>query len=380
MATYYVDGVSGLDTNTGTSFAQAWQTIAHAAATMVDGDTVNICATGTYTLTSTVTWSIVGTTTNGGVLVTGANATGTVDGTRPTITSSTNSVALFTLNGSQYIKFRTLKFTHTAATRGNGFVGVTTSSTNITISDVVIDGCLNGIDGSSRAVCQALSRSTIKNCTNVGLNFPSPSLEVINTLIYSNTSHGYSTAGNVASPTFSRCVIAKNGGSGIADTGTTRAQAFTVNYCTIAGNTADGINSAESTGSFALYGEDNILYGNGGYGINCPSLTSTKTKAGSAWDFAFVGGNTSGNYQNFPSGLHDVSVSADPFTNSSTGDYTLNNTAGGGAAVRAAGFPGTFPEASWSGYLDGGAVQHQAAGGSGGGANLLGAGTLVAGG
>jgi len=49
-----------------------------------------------------------------------------------------------------------------------------------------------------------------------------------------------------------------------------------------------------------------------------------------------------------------VTLTADPFTSST--DMTLNNTSGGGALVRAAGYPA---------YLDGGAWQHQDSGGGG---------------
>jgi hypothetical protein len=58
-----------------------------------------------------------------------------------------------------------------------------------------------------------------------------------------------------------------------------------------------------------------------------------------------------------------VTLTADPFVSST--DLTLNTTSGGGALVRAAGYPA---------YLDGGAWQHQDAGGGGmiGGGNLNG--------
>lgn len=50
----------------------------------------------------------------------------------------------------------------------------------------------------------------------------------------------------------------------------------------------------------------------------------------------------------------DVTLTATPFTSGGTNDVTLNNTSGGGAAVRGAGNPS---------YLDGGALQHQDSGG-----------------
>jgi hypothetical protein len=65
------------------------------------------------------------------------------------------------------------------------------------------------------------------------------------------------------------------------------------------------------------------------------------------------------------SGLGDVSLSADPFTNAAVGDFSLNSTAGGGAACKAAGYPGTFPNGTTVGFLDIGAVQNNGGGGGG---------------
>lgn len=61
-----------------------------------------------------------------------------------------------------------------------------------------------------------------------------------------------------------------------------------------------------------------------------------------------------------------VAGSASFFTNPGSGDFSLNSTAGGGAAARAAGFPGLFPAGLTTSYADIGAAQHQASGSSGG--------------
>lgn len=62
--------------------------------------------------------------------------------------------------------------------------------------------------------------------------------------------------------------------------------------------------------------------------------------------------------------INDIALSGSPFTDASTGDFTLNNTAGGGADCRAASL-------YWGGFADLGAVQHQDAGGGGGGGPLI---------
>ena len=62
----------------------------------------------------------------------------------------------------------------------------------------------------------------------------------------------------------------------------------------------------------------------------------------------------------------NIILSGDPYTNQGI-DYSLNNTAGAGAACRAAGFPGARTDGNNTGYGDVGAPQHQDAGGTGGG-------------
>jgi len=77
-------------------------------------------------------------------------------------------------------------------------------------------------------------------------------------------------------------------------------------------------------------------------------------------DFNAVGGNTSGNYSQIPSGPHDVTLTGDPFTNAAGNDFSLNNVAGAGAACRNAGFPGALPGlATPLGYADIGVYRHQ---------------------
>jgi len=105
-----------------------------------------------------------------------------------------------------------------------------------------------------------------------------------------------------------------------------------------------------------------ILAENGGYGINSTSTNYTDCPS----DHNAFYSNTSGLRNNWTAGAADVTLSADPFTDGASGDFSLNATAGGGADCRAAGFPGEFPGGLTTGYLDIGAVQHQDAGGGGG--------------
>lgn len=108
---------------------------------------------------------------------------------------------------------------------------------------------------------------------------------------------------------------------------------------------------------------------NGGYGVNITSSAAGVTVLNS-----FTRSNTSGGVNPMYTGQDSGStaLTADPYTNAGSGDFSLNTTAGGGAAVRAAGFPGVLPAGLTTSYLDGGAVQHaDPAGGTGGASNAV---------
>lgn len=65
---------------------------------------------------------------------------------------------------------------------------------------------------------------------------------------------------------------------------------------------------------------------------------------------------------NWTAGPGAVTLSADPFTNGASNDFSLNGTAGGGAAAKALGYPGVLTVGG-TGYLDPGALQSQAGAG-----------------
>lgn len=373
MTTYYVDGVSGNDGNAGTSFGAAWQTLSKLFTTIANGDTGVICATTTYTLTSTVTATVVGTAASGGVTIVGGDSSGnilTASGTPPTITSATNSVALISLNAAAFWRFKFLKLTHTAATRGDGFACVTSAPSNIFLEGVTIDGCLNGWNGGGRDATNSLmfSDCAILNCTAsgivnaVGAGGASLGVLIKDSLIYNPTSHGYSSNGGTTNVTAVRSVFANCGGNGLYDTGTTRTSVFNLVECALAENTSNGIRSDATTGSggsFALFGSNNVIWGNGSNGVNVVNQAATNTDCRSGFRNNFYGNNGT-NLTGISAGAGDVTGVNDPFVSKGSGkNWALNGVAGAGALIRAAGYPGTYRGSSTNNYLDGGAAQHQ---------------------
>lgn len=125
-------------------------------------------------------------------------------------------------------------------------------------------------------------------------------------------------------------------------------------------------------------------YGNGGAGFNATSnlalgsqfincMAQGNSDEGWKTDGVAAGvilincagyNNTTDNYNasNVALVMGFVVGSASFFTNAAGGDFSLNNTAGGGAAARAVGIPGAYPTGTTIGYQDIGGVQHQATG------------------
>jgi hypothetical protein len=134
----------------------------------------------------------------------------------------------------------------------------------------------------------------------------------------------------------------------------------TIINSTIAYNTGNGINLFSATwfggGGNAFNASGNIVYGNGGFGITAVAA-STSNNANLLMMLNAFGANTAGDVQNVPTGTGVSTLTADPFTNHSSGDYSLNNTVGGGALLKGVGFPATFTGLSATGHLDVGAVQ-----------------------
>ncbi len=105
---------------------------------------------------------------------------------------------------------------------------------------------------------------------------------------------------------------------------------------------------------------NNLLTGSTGWGIRTidgAGSTQTVKLDDQVEDYNAYYNNTAGGIAGFTAGAHDVVPTGDPFTNAAGNIYTLNNTAGAGAVVRAAGFPGVLTFGG-TGYLDIGALQH----------------------
>jgi len=188
--------------------------------------------------------------------------------------------------------------------------------------------------------------------------------------VYSNTGDGVrmeASFGNARGPLdLFRCIFYANTGKGAYNVGNggTHAdldQNTIVRHCAFVSNTGDGlqINVTGNNGLVDVTIESSIFYGNGGYGANVVVLYGFLLGGNNAY-----GANTTAAYGGaLTAQPGDVTLTGDPFNGRTTNDFSLNNTAGAGAACRNAGFPGTM-QAGGTGYCSIGPFEPQAAGAS----------------
>ncbi len=334
-------------------------TIGAANTLFVSSNTLNIKA-GTYTQTTAIvisstlqitTWLGYGTTWADG-------------GTRPLITTATNSTHLITTGstGTGYQVFDNLSLSNTAGTKANGIQQLVNHGGNSMywiVRGCLFDGFQDGLNSDNAGAHWdigniALIRTEIKNCAGTGCNANSTTrCWVQGCYLHNNTGDNVIISGTL----FMDHSISVNSGAAGVNTG--NGAVYCTN-CTIANNTGKGIWMSASSPTLEIY--NTIIFGNQANN-NIVAGTGNQYVAGAliSRNNAYVSG-ANGQWNGSPG---DVTITGDPFTNAAAGDYSLNSTAGRGAACKGAGYPGVFPAGTSTGTLDIGAVQ--SAGSSGGG-------------
>lgn len=342
---------TGLTLNIGGALA----TVSTAYANATQSNTIYVKGSGTYTVSATLT-------------LTGANelpltfigyTTVRGDNGRVTWTTATDSTTLvkFGSPGTNFI-FMNFAFTNTASVRATGFDGgLSGQSWGLRLSNCSFDGFTTAIGlGYINSVHYNLARLLMDGC------------EVKN-----SSSHGVNCSGGAH---FIDCYIHDNGGHGVlasvVQSGTVVGNAIVLERCAIWGNTANGLysefgNGAQSQNSSWFHCIHCAIGGNGAQGIeltgsvstnNYQPLTVTNSVIESNGSFAIINdstdglgvfflknnafrANTSGNYSGTGLGSQasDITLTAECFTNPGSGDFTLNGSAGGGALLKAAGYP-----------------------------------------
>lgn len=255
-------------------------------------------------------------------------------GTRPTIIASgISTFTLISLTGASGVGVRNLILDGASLTSSKALVGSNGIGTNL-----LFKNCTNaGVTGNiSLSRCAATGCATVSPFSNGGSCFACVS--------YSNTISGFNVSFCVNCLSYSNSGASSHGWS-------LNANNILLINCVAYGNGGDGF-SLNGSGISLV---NCLAEGNTGYGFDMFNFGTM--------EIACAGyNNTAGNEltpgPTHPGELSFVTLSASPFTNAASGDFSLNATTGGGAAVRAAGYPGLFPVGLTTGYEDIGAVQH----------------------
>lgn len=295
-------------------------------------------------------------------------------------------------------------------TRGDGGKATITLSTNVGLNgfDIQTGGWVvenfiincNSL-ATSTGIFAESTNAMIRNCKisnfkTAGINASNTLWTIVNCEITGGLSGA--TAGIVTSSSgvIANCYVHDNVCTGMNlgqqtavvncvvtnSTGTNNDGILVGNSSAVVNNVSHGHNRYGlnmNAGNSVFYLKNNILSSNGSYGLRL--ATSAGYPADFQWDGNAYYNNTTGTRLNaddtgttnaingvspYTNSL-DVILTANPFTNSASGDFTLNNTAGGGAACRGHGIPGAMPGLSQVGYMDMGAFQAQATSTSSGG-------------
>lgn len=309
-------------------------------------------------------------------------ATARGDGTRAIWTTATNSISLIDPSSVSNIQFKNINFTNTAGTKGTGALGAALVPNNANAGSILINNCsFTGFNIAIVADWQNLSFAMnylnldnveIKNSVSHGM-VGTAGIYAFQCYFHGNGGDGFRRikSGNVnagtSPPIFAFCTFSANGINGFTDQDdqTTPTTPFVSSFgaailnCNFVGNTGDGVN-APGNRSIPFIAANNIFYGNGGYGWNSPTANAIPNCIPHCNAY---GSNTAGDRNNFPAGLGDFALSADPFTAKASDDFSLNSAAGGGVLCKGTGSPGTTPFGS--GTTSVGALGASSGGGGG---------------
>ncbi len=246
----------------------------------------------------------------------------------------------------------------TSDSNGNGAYGFYNAGSNCIYQNCQAVNCtsFNGfyISGSSTRCIRCWSHNN-----GDGFNAGGSVLIFVDCWASSNTIVGFANANYI---TCIRCISWGNTGAttdGFLDSITNNS---TYINCISVNNGRDGIRFSAASASKVVVG---CIFGNnGGYNLN----STTAILSLVPFNFNAFYTSTSGDRNNVGIGPNDVALSGSPFVSPTSGNFALNNTAGQGAACRAAGYPGIAAGGTSTGYTDIGPIQHQDSGGGGGGA------------
>lgn len=354
-----VDRVAGTASSTGGTgllggALKTWTMTINTVGNLAAANAIIWLKCGTYVSTANAT---AGATTNIESFV-GYNTTrgDNAIGCRPLITTATNSTILVTISTATQWSWSHIDFTNTATTRAVGFNTSSVTTQQFYFNDVTLSGFTSAVNGACSRV--VLYNTIVKNSSLyaivVGQN--ATNFVILVDSVLTGNAGGIQITGTGPSRFYIlNSIIANNTAFGI--TATTGTNIFQTIHSAFVNNTSGGVTGAFGGGSIF---DNSIFWGNGTYGFQSsvviPWVVGGRNNA--------YGGNTTGGYNaNGYTAPGDVTLTADPFNNDAGGDFSLNNTSGGGAALKNAGFPSTYINGVSVGYPDIGPVEAGLTGG-----------------
>lgn len=279
-------------------------------------------------------------------------------GTGTLTASGISTASLATMSAGTYSIVRGFKLDGASLSTITGLT-ISGGATRSYVLNIRCTNCTTGLSLTASQM-QSLTDFEIDHCTT-GLTDSSG----IPSLLTTFNLHDNATAMNVAAAAYfvgTKFLVVNNSVGMLITNTPIQIDGFTFfGNSTAAISGANWFNSAREAfiRNSAFYGNGSDITQTGANGVGFISLNNAASSSFSTSLFAIN--------ESFQL------LTANPFNNSSIGDFSPNNTAGGGALLRAKGIPGTFPGGLTTSFIDIGAVQHAD---SGGGSILQGRGIL----
>lgn len=184
-----------------------------------------------------------------------------------------------------------------------------------------------------------------------GINLVQSFLNMTRCYVHDNTVSGLVTTTTGDGINLTDCIFANNSGA-TSDGVNCGTRPLGMVGCVFYNNGRDGLRITDALQAFGLIA-NNIFVNNAGTGLN---LTNSDAWMGNTITNNAFYGNGTASAGCTP--VNSVTLSGDPFTNGTGGDFTLNSNSGQGSACKGAGTPGTIPGTTGTGYEDIGVFQH----------------------
>lgn len=348
--------------------------------TFAAGSGAWVKATAMYSISSTVTFA-AGAPNSGFYFINGYTSTRGDNG-KPTVLGLVGIAGgnnyMLRFNNSPYgmiLQNFTVDCGNQNVTRGIFF-----NSANETVKNTIVQNCSDfAFNFAQSAMCIDCTTfnvpsSTASASTGDDFHLSNNDLFCINCAALGSTVDN-AVAFNAVAGAYFQGLIAANftGANTIAvRMGTQEDEALIIINASIYGFTGDALHYNEGTVDVRPLLFRNIVISNiGGYCVSqngaLPLSTALKVSD-------YIACNTTGAlgfYNNWPAGAHDVTLSVSPFTNGAGNDFSLNSTAGGGAALKQTGYPGVLLNGGGTGFISFGALEPQSSGSSSGGGSSV---------